>query len=423
MAVLALGVSHRRAPVELLERLALADDEYPKAYARSKDLEAVDEAVVLSTCNRVEVYAEVSSYHAGFQALKRLLCEPRSLDPDVLADPLYSHYGDDAALHLFHVAAGLDSMILGEPQILSQVRAAARRAEAEGASGPVLRKLFGDAVRVGRRIRVETGIGASPSALVDEGLAIAERAVGGLRGRNTAILGAGQMASIAVQALLDRAAGPSLILNRNVERARPLAEASGGRAAGLGELPGALADADLVISSTGSAGMVVPAGMVEKAMASRARARPLFVMDIAVPRDVEPAAGAVGGVTLLDIDGIRDRLEMRPSGERNEIAKAEAIVAGEMRRIALRREAARLAPLIRALRERGDRVREVELERYRSRLASLTPEERETVEALARGIVAKLLHDPIVRVKELSRPGDGGAYERALSELFGLEPK
>jgi len=420
MPILALGVSHRRATVELLERLAFGDDDLVKAYRRALDDDAVGEAVILSTCNRVEVYASVPAYHAGFLALKRFLCESRGVSPDLLADPLYSHYEDGAAQHLFAVAAGLDSMVLGEPQILSQVREAHRRARAEEAAGPALTGLFHSAARAGRRVRAETGVGAAPDAFVEAGTRLAEETVGALAGKRAVVIGAGQMSALAVKHLRSREAGPVRVLNRSPERARVLAERTEAEHGDLSGLAEALARADLMISATGAWGVVVHETTVRNAM--RGRDRPLFILDLAVPRDVEPSVGSIGGVRLVNIEGLRDVLAA--AGETSEdIAQGNRIVDDEVRRFSIRRRSEHLAPLIRALRERGDAVLAAELSRFRSELAALTPDEREAVEALARGIVSKLLHDPIVRLKERSGPGAGDAYAKALADLFGIEPR
>jgi glutamyl-tRNA reductase len=416
MAILALGVSHRRASVELLERLAFGDDELTKAYGRADDDPAIEEAVILSTCNRVEVYGSVPSYHAGFQALKRLLCESREIAPAEIDEPLYSHYELDAAQHAFTVASGLDSMVLGEPQILSQAREALRRAETEGAAGPALTGLFHAAARTGRRVRTETAVGAAPDAFVAAGADLADEVLGGLDGRRAIVVGAGQMSALAVKHLRRRGIGAVRILNRSLEPARALAERTGTKHGALEELPSAIADADLVVSATGAAGVVVSAAALE------GRTRPLFVLDLAVPRDVEPGAGELPNVTLVDIEGLRDSLSVRAAQAAADIERAHEIVADEVHRFTLRRRAERLAPLILALRRRGDEVVGAELERFRSDLASLTPDEREAVEALARGIVAKLLHEPIVRLKELSAPGTQDAHAKLLAELFGIEP-
>jgi glutamyl-tRNA reductase len=414
MPVLALGVSYRRAPVELLERLAFSDHDFTKAYRLLAELPSVGEGVILSTCNRVEVYAEVSRYHAGFQDLKTFLAESRSVDPDEFAEPLYAHYEDDAAEHLFGVAAGIDSMVTGEPQILAQVRQAFRRAEAEGTAGPVLSDLFPRAVRFGRRARRETAIGASPSAFVEAGAGLAEEALGGLAGKRVVVVGAGKMSDLAVRALRERGVASIRVVNRTPERAERLAARHGGTAHPMDELVTALADADLVVSSTAATEQVVDAKTVRAVMGSRP-GRPLFLLDLAVPRDVDPGASAVPGVTLVDIYGLRDLV----SGSADEeVLEVHALAEEEVRALADRRRAARLAPLIRALHERGESVRRSELRRLAARLSELDPREREAVEALTRRIVAKLLHDPVVRLKDLSRGGNGHA--RALAELFGV---
>jgi glutamyl-tRNA reductase len=422
MPILALGVSYRRAQVELLERLAFEDDDYTKAYARLLDLEAVREGAILSTCNRVEVFAEVTTYHAGFLDLKRFLSEASEVPPEELAEPLYSHYEDDAVEHLFRVAAGLDSMVLGEPQILSQVRAAHRRAEAEGGIGPTLSALFRGAIRTGRRARAETAIGASPAAFVEAGATLAERALGGLEGRAVAVVGAGGMASLAVKHLRTRGVGHIRVVNRNPDRAKRLAEKAGGEHAGLDLLVMAMSQADMVVSSTGAAGVVIGSDAVREAVAANGRAgRPLFMLDLAVPRDIDPEVVAVEGVRLADIDDLRDVLASTAAPATREIDRVREIVAEEADRFGAWRRAARFAPLIQALRDRGDRVQAAELARLAPRLSGLSERERAAVEALARGIVAKLLHDPIVKLRELSAPGAGDSLARSVAELFGLE--
>ncbi|MGH2724743.1 MAG: glutamyl-tRNA reductase [Actinomycetota bacterium] len=419
MPVLALGVSYRRAPLELLDRLALGDDEYAKAYHRLAGLDSVREAVLLSTCNRVEVFAEVGRYHQGFQDLKRFLSEDREVDPDELAEPLYSHYEDQAAEHLFSVAAGIDSMVLGEPQILAQVRSAIRRAESEGAAGPVLGALFRQAVRVGRRARSETAIGASPAAFVEAGAVLAGGFLGGLEGRSLLVVGTGKMSALAIRTLRGQGVGDVLVLGRKPRRAERLASRAGARHGSLEDLGPALARADLVVSSTAATGPVISARAVASAV--RGRHRPLFLLDLAVPRDVDPGAADVPGVRVADIDALRSLLAEAHAGAEDEVGRVRAIVAEEIRRYATRRRAARLAPLIEALHARGDRVRDAELGRVASRLADLSDREREAVEALARGIVRKLLHDPVVRLKELSGRGLDDPYAAGLAELFDLD--
>ncbi len=419
MAILALGISHRGATVELLERLAFTDDDYAKAYRLAIDDAALEEAVILSTCNRIEIYGSVPTYHAGFQSLRRLLCECRDVTAEELAEPLYSHFEDDAVEHLFSVAAGLDSMVLGEQQILSQVREALHRAEEESATDHGLTGLFHAASRAGRRVRTETGVGAAPDAFVEAGADLATQVLGGLEGKDAVVVGAGQMSALAVKHLRARGVGLVRILNRSIERARTLAERTASEFGDLEALEQALAAADLVVSATGAAGILIHREAVAAAMGERER--PLFLLDLAVPRDVEPSAASVPGVTLVDIEGLRATLAALGADAHEDIARAHAIVQEEVRRFTVRRHADRLAPLIRELRDRGDGALRAEMERHRSDLADLTPDERAAVEALARGIVAKLLHDPIVRLKELSAPGSGDAHAKLLAELFGIE--
>jgi glutamyl-tRNA reductase len=422
MPILALGISFPRAPIELLEQLAFTDDDLAKASRRVGDLEGLEEAVVLSTCNRVEVYGSVASYHAGFLALKRLLAETRGIDPDELAGPLYAHWEQQAAEHLFAVAAGLDSLVLGETQIHAQVREALRRAEAEGTAGPALTALFHAAGRAGRRVRQETSLGAAPDALVALAATLAEAALGRLAGRQVVVVGAGQIAGLAVKHLRARNVGPVRILNRSLEHARALAARTDSEAGELHTLARALVSADLVVSATGAAGLVVHRDEVARAIAARP-SRPLVLVDLAVPRDVDPEVASVDGVRVIDIVALRDRIVAdREEGAADDLARARRIVDEEVRRWVLRRRGDELAPLIRSIRRRGDEVVRAELERHAARLAGLTPDERQAVEALARGIAAKLLHDPIVGLKERSEPGADRLYARLLAELLGIDP-
>jgi glutamyl-tRNA reductase len=417
MPVLALGVSYRAAPVELLERLTIPEEQEPKAYRRLQGLESIRESVILSTCNRVEVYADVTAYHQGFLDLKRFLTEQSEVPVDQLAEPLYSHYEDDASEHLFAVASGLDSMVLGEPQIMAQVRAAFRRADAEGAAGPALTDLFRRAVRAGRRVRAETAIGASPAAFVDAGAELAAEHLGGLRGRSVLVIGAGDMGALAVRALRDRGVGEVVVLSRRPHRAERLAATIGGRHGSMDEIEAALSGAELVVSSTGSTGSVVHAPMVRRARGGQAGRT--FVLDLAVPRDVDPEVAVVRGVALADIDDLRDVVARRRGQIAAEVGRATGIVAEETRRYAVARRAARLAPLIEALHARGEAIRAEEVRRIAGRLG--TERDRRAVDALTRRIVRRLLHEPVTRLKDRAGRGVGEDSARALAELFGLE--
>lgn len=411
MAILSLGVSYRSAPVELLEQLGFPEEDLQKAYDHLTRLPSVDGAVILSTCNRVEIVADVESYHAGFQELKGFLAESREVAPEVFAEPLYSHYEDQAAEHLFDVAAGIDSMVAGEPQILTQVRAAIREAKAEGAARPQLDSLFRHAVRAGRRARAETGISAAPGAFIEAGLALAERTLGDLADIELLVLGAGQMATLAAQALQERGVVRVKVLNRSLGHAQALARRTGGSAEQLANLPDALARADLVVCSTGASGTIVDAETVASALAGRPD-RPLFFLDLAVPRDVESAVGDLPGVDVANVDDLGRSIG---GGDEGEITKARAVIAEEVANFAAWRRNAALAPLLKALHDRGEQVRVAELRRMSGKLRDLTSEQREAVEATLRGAVNKLLHEPMVRAKQSEAQAD------ALRALFGLD--
>ena len=318
-------------------------------------------AVVLSTCNRVEVYADVDAYHAGFQALKGFLADSREVAADEFAEPLYSHYEDQAAEHLFSVAAGLDSMVLGEPQILIQVRQAFRAAHAEDATSPTLSQLFRRAVRSGKRAREETAIGASPAAFVHAGAALAAQALGGLEGRSLLVVGAGKMSELAVRELRERGVGRVVILARKPERGRLLAATADGEAREMDQLGDSLAEADLVVTATGATGTVIGRDDVRAAQEPRG-GRALFLLDLAVPRDVDPGAARVAGVHLANIDHLRDVVIRAPEAE---VEKVREIVGDEVVGFRAWRRAVRLAPVIQAIYDRGEQVRTAEMERLR----------------------------------------------------------
>lgn len=424
MSVLALGVSYRHAPVEVLERLSFASEDLPKAYRQLMEMEAVREGVILSTCNRVEVYADVSSYHAGFQDLKRFLAESRETAPEEFAEPLYSSYEDDAAEHLFVVTAGIDSMVVGEPQILAQVREAHRRASEEGSVGPVLGMLFQRAVSTGRRARRETAIGSSPGALVEAAIDLAEQELPGVGGRTALVVGAGHIATLAARELRRRGVSRLLVVNRSAERGKRLAALVGAEARSFDRLGEALADADLVVSSTGATAPVIGVDQVDRASREGRRRwneRPLFLADLAVPRDVEPEVGRTEGIRVAGFEDLRGAVARRDPGRGDEVERVREIVRQEVSKFSSWRRQARVAPLIHALQERGDEVRAAELARVAPRLASLSEREREAVEALAQGIVAKLLHRPIVKLKEVSARSSSESYAGVLAELFGID--
>lgn len=429
MSVLVVGLNHKTAPVGLLDQVAVPSQELPKALASLTGREHITEAVVLSTCNRVEVYARVSRYHGAMADIRDFFGEWAGVAPEDVTECAYDYYADAAASHLFAVTAGLDSMVIGERQIALQVKQAFHEAETEGACGRMLQSLFQQALRVGKRVRAETGVSAGASSMVDVGLEAASRVLGELKGSSVLIVGAGKMGGMAanrLHGLADRI----VVANRTRERAERLATRVDGEAADYGSFAAGIHEADLVLCSTSARQPVIDHDIVTTAMQGRPD-RPLALVDLAVPRDVQAECSIVPGVTVLDIDAISTLSgeEASPHGTQaaraadelsGEVTAAQAIVDAEAERFAARLRSTRVAPTIAALRARGEQVRADELERLDSRLGELDERQREAVEALTKGIVNTLLHEPTVRLKGIADARGGDEYAAALRELFDL---
>ncbi|HWB66684.1 MAG TPA: glutamyl-tRNA reductase [Mycobacteriales bacterium] len=414
MSLLAIGLSHRSAPVELLERAVIEADGIAKLLADLLATEHVDEALVLATCNRLEVHADVRKFHGGVQDVSEQLARHTGIDLEVLTPHLYVHYEDRAVEHLFAVAAGLDSMVVGEQQILGQLRTALRTARDEHAIGRGLGPAVEVALRAGKRAHTETGIDAAGRSLVSVGVDLAGRALGGLAGRHAVVVGAGATSTLAATALQSHDLASLTVVNRTHSRARRLASRVGGVARPLGELASAVSTADLVISCTGAVGVMLDAELLKDR-----GSRPVFVLDLALPRDVDPAAATLPGVTVLDLDGLRGVLETAQVAA--DVDAVREIVTEEVGRYLARQRAEQVAPTVVALRTRAQQVVDAELARLLGRLPALdertTRELRTTVER----VVDKLLHAPTVRVKELAGGPGGEAYTAALRELFALD--
>lgn len=417
MSVLVVGLTHRTAPVGLLERFAFDASSLPKAFHQLTSSEHVREAAILSTCNRVEVYALVTGYHAGLAELRRFLSEFHHVGVDEFGSLIESAYEEDAVGHLFGVAAGIESMVVGEPQILSQVREAFRHASEENAAGPVLSALFRQAIKVGRRARGQTAIGKTVKTFASAGADLARQALGTLDGATVLVVGAGKMSDIAARRIV-REGATVLVANRTAANARTLADRIGGTELPMTSLDEGLARADLVLSSTGSPEPLITREMVAEAVSSRG-GRTLVLLDLAVPRDVEPDVRSVDGVVLRDLDDLREALKPGPE-QLAEVAAVRAIIDEEVPRFTRWQRSHHLAPLLEALQTRGEAARERELKRAAARLAGLSDAEREAVEMLTRSIVAKLMHDPVAAVKHKAGTAEGEALARALRELFDL---
>ena len=429
MSVLAIGLSHRTAPVSLLERAALAPDAVSKLLQDAVTGDYSAEAVVLSTCNRVEVYAEVEKFHGGVSTLTELLARHAGVPLDELTPHLYVHYEERAVAHLFAVTCGLDSMVVGEGQILGQVRQALRTAQRAGATGQVLNELMQQALRVGKRAHTETDIDAAGQSLVAVGLELAELALHGLAGRRALVVGAGSMSSLAATTLTQYLLREIVVVNRTGAHAERLAARVGGRSAPLSALPAELAAADLVVSCTGAVGTVITADLVRAARVRRAQPtlagpEPLVaaqcMLDLALPRDVDAEVRTFDGVALVDLD----RLSHVLAGD-DRAADVEAvrrIVAEEVAAFLGWQRAVTVAPTVVALRAMAADVVRAELVRLAGRLPHLDAQDRDEIGHAVRRVVDKLLHAPTVRVKALAEEPGGDSYAAALRELFDLAP-
>jgi glutamyl-tRNA reductase len=418
MRLLLVGTSHHRAPVELREHLFVSAGENSELVQRLAGSDA--EAVVLSTCNRTELYLVHGDEEAARDRAFTELTALANLSESELAAALYTIGDEAAALHVFRVAAGLDSMIPGEAQILGQVRGAYELARNAGTAGPVLHRLFRQALRVGRRVRTETAIGENPASVSSAAAELAERVFGSLEGRRILVLGAGKMSDLATVNLISRGVESVFVANRSPERAERLARRFGGRAVGLHAVENELEHADVVVASTSASGYVLSADQVARAM-KRRRGRPIFFVDIAVPRDIDPAVNELEGCYLYDVDDLERVVEESVAGRREEAVRAEAIVAEEADRFREWHRSLDVVPAIASLRALAESIREEELARAEGRLGSLSPTQRRAVESLTAQIVNKLLHPPTVRMKEAAAAADGVLYADAIRHLFALE--
>jgi glutamyl-tRNA reductase len=421
MSVLVLGVSHHTAPVELLERLALDGSRVEKLIHAVHLTDHVQEATVLATCNRVEIYTDVDRFHGSVEAITRSLCELADERPDEVIPHLYVHYDDGAVSHLFHVAAGLDSMVVGEGQILGQTREALRLGQELGTVGPALNAAFQQALRVAKRTHAETEIDRAAPSLVSVSLDRAEDHVGPLAGRRAVVVGAGSMAALAVATLRRLGVADLVVLNRTEPKAARLAEQHGARSAPLERLFTEVASADVLLSCTGAVGLVVTAGGLARARAGRTH--PLAVVDLALPHDVEPAVATLPGVALVGLKRLADELADDEGGGVVDVLGVRRIVTEEIQAFLDARRLASVTPTVVALRTMATGVVEAELARLDSRLPDLAPEVRRELELSVRRVADKLMHQPTVRVKQLANTPGAVSYATALAELFALDPQ
>jgi glutamyl-tRNA reductase len=416
--LLALGISHKTAPVALRERLAFAENAASEFALEALATPEVREAVVLSTCNRTEVYAVVGDPVQAEADLLGLLARWARIRPTELAEAMYSPRNCDAARHLYRVTAGLDSMIVGEAEIQGQVRRAHEAAMASGCTGPLTNRLFAAALTTGKRVRSETDIGASRVSIPSVAVDLAHEVLGDLEHRHVVVLGAGETSELTARALAEQGAGTIFLANRHADRALSLAQRFGGSVVGLDQLPEQLSRADMVLASTSSPHSIVGSEELALVMAGR-EGRPLLLIDMAVPRDVDPACAGLQGVSLYDIDDLQARVARNLSTRAQETPRALEIVEEELHRFARWLGQLDALPTVSALREHGDVIVEQVLDENTGRWESASPRDLARVEAIARAVMGRLLHEPTIRLRSLS--GDRGhASLEIVRELFGL---
>ena len=426
MTLLVVGLAHRGTPVGVLEQVAVSLVDADEVLAELVHGDHVVEAMLLSTCNRIEVYADVTTFHGGLADITDVLASRSAITLDDLSDHLHVHCAQAAVEHLFSVAAGLDSMVLGEPQIVGQLRTAYALAERAGTLGRTLHEVVQQALRVGRRVRAETGIAAAGPSVVSEALAAAAAVLSGadgvgLAGRRALVIGAGSMGGLAAAQLRRAGVAEIVVANRTEAGAQRLgarcaAEGTPARAVGLDRLSAVLPTVDVVVCCTGASDAVLGADQLA------GNRGPLVVCDLGLPRNVEPGVGDVPGVTLVDLAAVARRAEEQGTGS-GAVEYAHRLVAEEVRDHLATGRTAEVTPTVTALRRQAAEVVDAELLRLDGRLPGLEAEVREELARTVRRVVGKLLHSPTVRVKQLAESGAGETYADALRELFALDPQ
>jgi glutamyl-tRNA reductase len=415
MTLTVLGVNHKTAPIEIREKIAISREQLPEVTRALADIAGVAECMIVSTCNRVELITALDSKEVD---LSGFLCRHFGLDASVLASHIYEHRDQFAVRHLFRVAASLDSMVVGEPQILGQVKEAFAVARESGAVGGQLEHLLQSAFSAAKKVRSETEIGSSSVSIASVAVEMARKIFGSLHGRTVFLVGAGKMSELAARHLIQQGAGTILVTNRTEERARKMAEPFKGRVIPFDKIYEAAAEADIIVTSTGAPHHIFNPEHGQAFM-HRRRNRPMFFIDIAVPRDVNPAMSKLEGLFVYDIDDLQQVAAAHMKERSRSASDAEAMIAGEVERFHQRQRTVNVAPAIVALQRQAEDLRQAEHRRMQARLSTLTPEQLEAVEALTRGLVNKFLHPPMLALKQAARENDSARVE-ALCETWSL---
>jgi glutamyl-tRNA reductase len=418
--LLALGISHKTAPVELRERVALPEGRAASVLRELVSTEHIHEAVALSTCNRTELYLAVSDDVEAETTALGILARQADIRPTELVSHLYSLRNRGAARHLFRVTAGLDAMVVGESEIQGQVKRAYELALVEGTTSAIMNRLFREALAAGKRIRTETRIGAGRLSVSSVAVQLARETLGDLSGRRVVIVGAGETGELTAKALVEAGVDSVFVANRHYDRAIGLAQRFGGEAVRFDELPAELARADIVVSTTGSPHQIVEREELATVMSTR-RAQPLLLIDIAVPRDIDPRVAELEGVVLRDIDDLQRVIERNVSGRESEALRAEKLIDHELERFTRWLETLEVLPTISALHERAEAIVRKALAENSERWESLTDADRERLELVASTIAKRLLQQPILRLRAREDDHVTYAYVQALRELFGLD--
>jgi glutamyl-tRNA reductase len=414
-----IGVNHKSAPIEVRERLAIPESRLPEALRRLAEHPGVDEGMILSTCNRVEVLAQTKN---GSVDLRGFLRDYFHLDPAEYEAHLYEHHEGEAIRHLFRVSSSLDSMVVGEPQILGQVKEAYATARAVGAVHSQLDLLLTRAFAVAKRVRTETAVGSSAVSVASVAVELAKKIFGSLQGKHVYLVGAGKMSELAARHLLAHGAEAIFVANRTHERAQQLAAKFDGHAILFEQLYETCDRADIVITSTGAPHAIFRREHGELFLARR-KNRPMFFMDIAVPRDVDPGMNKLDGIFVYDIDDLQQAVSSHVDDRRKEAERAEAIVTAEVERFQIRLQTLDVVPTIVSLQDHLETIRQAEIDRVRGRLGALSPEQELAVEALTRGIVSKIMHTPISALKTAVREPEATTVIDLVRRLFNLQEK
>src|SRR5215210_385117 len=421
MSIVLVGLNHKTAPVAVRERLAFSDEACAAGLRALVDGQVVREGLIVSTCNRVEVLTATGAQSAieGTERIARFLSDARSVPPELITQHLYSHADDEAVRHVFRVASSLDSMVVGEPQVLGQVRRAYSLAVESGTAGRVLNRLIHHAFRVAKRVRSETGIAASAVSISYMAVELGRKIFGSLKGQTVLLIGAGEMAELAARHLVNAGAARVMVANRTNETAQKLAHDFGGEAVDYAQLTNRLAEADIVICSTGASEYVLTPRMAREAL-ERRRNRPAFLIDISVPRNIDPAVGEISNLFVFDIDDLEAFIASNIREREREAERAELIVESEVMQFQQALRALDIGPTVGALKEKLRRIAHEEFERQRNRLGELTPEQEQAIEQMLMSAVNKISHPVIHRMRRSYDAGEETEVQ-AWRDIFGLE--